>query len=127
MILTVARKEWRVLARSPLTKVDRIVRPLLIGQGANDPRVKQAESDQIVEAMTKLGLPVTYALFPDEGHGFQRADNRTAFNAIVEAFLSECLGGAYQPFGDDLKPSSVTVPVGAEHVPGLERALAERG
>lgn len=56
--------------RSPLTHADRIRRPLLIAQGANDPRVKQAESDQIVQALQAKGIPVTYVLFPDEGHGF---------------------------------------------------------
>ena len=58
--------------RSPLTKAHAIRKPLLIGQGANDPRVKQAESDQIVAAMQKKNIPVTYALYPDEGHGFAR-------------------------------------------------------
>mgnify|MGYP000219926980 CR=1 FL=1 len=64
-------------------------KPLLIGQGANDPRVKQAESDQIVEAMEKHEVPVTYVLFPDEGHGFHRPENNIAFNAIAENFLAE--------------------------------------
>ena len=59
--------------RSPLTHVDKIKRPLLIGQGANDPRVKQAEADQIVKAMQEKKIPVTYVLFPDEGHGFAPA------------------------------------------------------
>src|SRR5262249_39642487 len=63
-------------SRSPLTFVDKIRRPLLIGQGANDPRVKQAESDQIVKAMQEKKIPVTYVLFPDEGHGFARPANR---------------------------------------------------
>ncbi|MEY3138593.1 MAG: hypothetical protein RL580_2325, partial [Pseudomonadota bacterium] len=67
--------------RSPLYKAGNIVRPLLIGQGANDPRVNQAESDQIVSAMKSKGIPVTYVLFPDEGHGFARPENNIAFNA----------------------------------------------
>src|SRR5690606_3646369 len=79
-------------ARSPLTRVDQIKRPLLIGQGANDPRVKQAESDQIVEAMKAKGIPVTYVVYPDEGHGFRRAPNRLSFYAISEVFLAQCLG-----------------------------------
>src|SRR5699024_8426174 len=79
--------------RSPLTHAERIVRPLLIGQGANDPRVKRAESDQIVEAMTSRGIPVTYVLFPDEGHGFARPENTKAFQAIAEGFLAQHLGG----------------------------------
>ena len=65
------RQARRLLERSPLTRVDKIQRPLLIGQGANDPRVKQAEADQIVKAMTEKKIPVTYVLYPDEGHGFR--------------------------------------------------------
>ncbi|HEY3799616.1 MAG TPA: S9 family peptidase [Caulobacteraceae bacterium] len=110
--------------RSPLTRADQIKRPLLIGQGANDPRVKQAESDQIVAAMQAKGIPVTYLLFPDEGHGFARPVNGLAFMAVAEHFLSACLGGATEPFGDVLKPSSVSVPYGAEFAPGLAEALA---
>ncbi len=62
--------------RSPLTYVDKITKPLLIGQGANDPRVKQAEADQIVAAMEAGNIPVTYVLYPDEGHGFARPANQ---------------------------------------------------
>lgn len=109
--------------RSPLTRVDAIKRPLLIGQGANDPRVKQAESDQIVSAMKTKGLPVTYVLYPDEGHGFARPQNRLSFYAISEAFLSKCLGGRFEPIGSDFVGSSIKVPAGAEHVPGLQQAL----
>lgn len=109
--------------RSPLTRVDAIRRPLLIGQGANDPRVKQDESDQIVNAMTAKGIPVTYVLFPDEGHGFARAENSKAFNAVAEGFLAQCLGGRAQPIGDDFNGSSITVPTGADGVPGLAEAL----
>ena len=109
--------------RSPLTYVDRIQRPLLIGQGANDPRVKQTESDQIVQAMQEKNIPVTYVLFPDEGHGFARPENRLSFNAVAEAFLSECLGGRYEPIDDDFKGSSITVPIGADVLPGLTEAL----
>jgi dipeptidyl aminopeptidase/acylaminoacyl peptidase len=106
--------------RSPLTHVDRIKKPLLIGQGANDPRVKQAESDQIVKAMQGHNIPVTYVLFPDEGHGFARPPNNLAFYAIAEAFLAANLGGRYEAIGDAFKNSSVTVPVGAGDIPGLE-------
>jgi dipeptidyl aminopeptidase/acylaminoacyl peptidase len=109
--------------RSPLTYVDRIQRPLLIGQGANDPRVKQAESDQIVQAMQAKEIPVTYVLYPDEGHGFARPENRLSFNAVTEAFLARCLGGRYQPIGDDFNGSSIKVPTGAEAIPGLAEEL----
>ena len=74
--------------RSPLNYVDRIVRPLLIGQGANDVRVKAAESEQIVAAMQRRSIPVTYVYYPDEGHGFRRPENRRSFTAVVEAFLA---------------------------------------
>ena len=112
----------RLLAeRSPLSRVDRIVRPLLIGQGANDPRVKQAESDQIVAAMTERGIPVTYLLYPDEGHGFARPENNLSFMAVAEAFLARCLGGRHEPVGDDFDGSSIQVKAGAEEVPGLQR------
>jgi dipeptidyl aminopeptidase/acylaminoacyl peptidase len=104
--------------------VDRIQRPLLIGQGANDPRVKQAESDQIVQAMQAKGIPVTYALYPDEGHGFARPENNLSFNAITEAFLAQCLGGRFEPLGEDLAGSSITVPTGAEQIPGLAEQLS---
>jgi dipeptidyl aminopeptidase/acylaminoacyl peptidase len=117
------RKE--LLARSPLTRVGKIERPLLIGQGANDPRVKQAEADQIVEAMTERGIPVTYVLYPDEGHGFARPENRMSFNAVVEAFLAEYLGGRFEPVGNDFIGSSIVVKTGAAGVPGLVEALAK--
>jgi dipeptidyl aminopeptidase/acylaminoacyl peptidase len=109
--------------RSPLYKAGNIVRPLLIGQGANDPRVNQAESDQIVAAMQSKGIPVTYVLFPDEGHGFARPENNIAFNAVTENFLSGCLRGRAEPIGDTVKKSSAQVPVGPQHTPGLEAAL----
>jgi dipeptidyl aminopeptidase/acylaminoacyl peptidase len=106
-------------SRSPLSRVEKIKKPLLIGQGANDPRVKQSESDQIVKAMTEKNIPVTYVLFPDEGHGFARPENRLAFYAITEAFLARHLGGRYEAIGDAFKGSTVTVPNGADDVPGL--------
>jgi dipeptidyl aminopeptidase/acylaminoacyl peptidase len=111
--------------RSPLTYVDRISKPLLIAQGANDPRVKQAESDQIVAAMKAKHLPVTYVLYPDEGHGFARPQNRIAFYAIAEGFLSKCVGGRYEPIGQDFDGSSLKVLEGADFVPGLAEALAK--
>jgi dipeptidyl aminopeptidase/acylaminoacyl peptidase len=110
-------------SRSPITFTERIRRPLLIAQGANDPRVKQAESDQIVTAMKSRGLPVTYVLYPDEGHGFARPENNLAFYAIADAFLARHLGGRYEPIGRDFEGSSVQVPEGAGHVPGLSQAL----
>jgi dipeptidyl aminopeptidase/acylaminoacyl peptidase len=111
--------------RSPLTYVDRIEKPLLIGQGANDPRVKQAESDQIVQAMQDANISVTYLLYTDEGHGFARPENRLSFYAVTDAFLAEHLGGRYEPIGDDFEGSSIIVQSGAEEVPGLAEAIAD--
>jgi dipeptidyl aminopeptidase/acylaminoacyl peptidase len=112
-----------LLKRSPLELVDKIEKPLLIAQGANDPRVKQLEADQIVKAMTDKNIPVTYVLFPDEGHGFHRPENNKSFNAVTEAFLAEQLGGRFEPVGSDFTGATITVPTGAENVPGLEDAL----
>lgn len=86
--------------RSPLFFVDRIEKPLLIGQGANDPRVKQAESEQIFEAMKQAGKPVEYALYADEGHGFARPENRLHFYGVAEEFLAKYLGGRFEPVGE---------------------------
>jgi len=88
-------------AQSPLFKADQIKVPLLIGQGANDPRVNKAESDQIVAAMRKNNKPVEYYVFPDEGHGFARPTNNMAFNAAAEEFLAKYLGGRYEPPNQD--------------------------
>ncbi len=82
-----------LISRSPLHKVDQIRIPMLIAQGANDPRVKQAESEQIVQAMQSRGIPHEYLLFPDEGHGFVKPENRLKFYATAEKFLATHLGG----------------------------------
>ncbi len=109
--------------RSPLFSADKIVRPLLIGQGANDPRVNVAESDTIVAAMKAKNIPVTYVLFPDEGHGFAKPANSIAFWAVAENFLGSCLGGRAEPIGKAVTASSAKVPYGAEYAPGLAAAL----
>ena len=109
--------------RSPLYSAEKIERPLLIGQGANDPRVNIAESDQIVDAMKARNIPVTYVVFPDEGHGFARPANNIAFNAVTENFLARCLGGRAEPIGGTVKASSAQVRHGAEFAPGLKEAL----
>ncbi len=80
-------------SRSPLSRVSDIRIPLLIAQGANDPRVKQAESEQIVAALEEAGIDHEYMLFPDEGHGFAKPDNRLRFYAAAERFLARHLGG----------------------------------
>jgi dipeptidyl aminopeptidase/acylaminoacyl peptidase len=80
-------------SRSPLSRASDIRIPLLIAQGANDPRVKQAESEQIVAALEAAGIDHEYMLFPDEGHGFAKPENRLKFYAAAEKFLAKHLGG----------------------------------
>src|SRR5580704_2680646 len=109
--------------RSPLHHAHAISKPLLIGQGAQDPRVKQAESDQIVAAMREGSLPVTYVLYADEGHGFGRPQSRLSWFAIAEAFLAAHLGGRAEPLGQDLDGANLAVREGAEHIAGLADAL----
>ncbi len=94
-----ADAQW-LRSRSPLFLADRIRRPLLIGQGANDPRVRQAESDQIVEAMRRANLPVQYVVYSDEGHSLLRPENRLHFHALAEQFLATHLGGRCEPMGE---------------------------
>ena len=94
------KEEGFLKERSPLSRVNYITKPLLIGQGANDPRVKVAESDQIVKAMRDKGKPVEYVLYPDEGHGFARPENRLHFFAVTEQFLAKHLGGRAEPIGE---------------------------
>jgi dipeptidyl aminopeptidase/acylaminoacyl peptidase len=83
-------------SRSPLSRARDIRIPLLIAQGANDPRVKQAESEQIVAALKDAGIDYEYMLFPDEGHGFAKPENRQKFYAAAERFLAKYLGGRYE-------------------------------
>lgn len=82
--------------QSPLFSANKIKAPLMVVQGANDPRVKQAESDQIVIACRDLGLPVEYIVAPDEGHGFARPVNNMAFVAAMEKFFGKHIGGRFQ-------------------------------
>jgi dipeptidyl aminopeptidase/acylaminoacyl peptidase len=110
-------------SRSPVTRIGDIQRPLLVMQGANDPRVNKDESDQIVKAMKEKGLPVTYILFPDEGHGFAKPQNRISSYVVSEGFLSQCLGGRHEPAGTDLDGSSLQVLEGIDYVPGLKDAV----
>jgi len=100
---------------SPLFKANAIKKPLLIGQGANDPRVNKAESEQIVEAIEKNGGAVTYVVYSDEGHGFARPENNIDFNARAENFLAQCLGGRAEPMtGEKVAGSTATVRVVAK-------------
>jgi len=103
-------EELKIIAeRSPFTYVNNISKPLFIAQGAHDPRVKQAEADQIVDAMKLKNIPVIYALYDDEGHGFARPENRLSYYALVEQFLSKVLKGQAEAIGDDLKGSSLNL------------------
>ena len=110
-------------ARSPLGAAAAVRRPLLIAQGANDPRVPERESRQMAEAVVAAGGAATLLLFPDEGHGIARPANARALTAIVEAFLANCLGGRAQPVGTALEGSSVRIPIGREFVLGFDPQL----
>ncbi|MEN8236551.1 MAG: S9 family peptidase [Pseudomonadota bacterium] len=110
-------------SQSPLTYVEQITKPLLIGQGANDPRVKQAESDQIVAAMQRKAIPVTYVLYPDEGHGLARPENRLSFYAVTEMFLAQSLGGRQEAVGSDFTGSSIEIKVGDGAVKAAKSAV----
>lgn len=94
---------------SPLFRADQIRKPLLIAQGANDPRVNKAVSEQIVSAIEKNGGKVTYVLYTDEGHGFARPENRLDFYARAEKFLADILGGRSEPLPSDPYPGSTAI------------------
>lgn len=119
-----------MLARSAISRIDDITVPLLVGQGANDPRVTKQESDQLVEAMAAREQQVTYVNFPDEGHGFARPENRLAFFAVMEGFLTQCLGGRAEKAGDVFEDSTIEVLHGGSylsHMPLTEQDSAESG
>jgi dipeptidyl aminopeptidase/acylaminoacyl peptidase len=94
---------------SLLFSAERIRIPMLIAQGANDPRVTQQESEQIVAAIEKNGGSATYVLYPDEGHGFARPENNIDFMARVERFLAEHLGGRFEPMAEERTPGSTAI------------------
>ena len=109
-----------MLSRSPVSRVDDISAPLLIGQGQNDPRVTKLESDQMVDAMSAKELPVTYVNFPDEGHGFARPENRLAFFSVMEGFLEGCLGGTSEPVNDAFEGSSIEILYGKGYIENIQ-------
>lgn len=92
-----AEGKQQLMRQSPLFSAHKIKSPLMVVQGQNDPRVKKAESDQIVIALRDRGFPVEYLNAPDEGHGFARPENNMAFIAAMEKFLAKHIGGRYQP------------------------------
>ena len=114
-----------LMRRSPIARVDAISKPLLVTNGANDPRIFPSQSEEIVDALKARGKPVTYAFYPDEGHVYAKDATNISFAAIAEHFLSKCLGGPAEPYGDDLAGSQVELKTGAGFVPGLERALED--
>ena len=107
--------------RSPLYRADQISRPLLILHGQNDVRCKIAESEAIVEAIKDKGKPVTFVVFPDEGHCLASPGNELAHAALVEAFLAQHLGGRFEPFGTDLDASSYEIRWGENFIDALHR------
>lgn len=112
-------REW-LKKVSPLHAADQIKSPLMIIHGANDPRVSQAESEQIVDALRRRDFPVEYLLFPDEGHGIEQPLNIMVFTVALETFFSKHLGGRFQEsMSDDLaqKLNEVTVNVSAHKAP----------
>jgi len=117
---TEAGRAW-LKERSPLFYTDRITKPLLIGQGAKDPRVNSSGPEKVVEAMTSHGIPVTYVLYSDEGHGLRRGPNRLSWTAISEQFLAQCLGGRAEPIGEAMKGSTATVKTGERLIAGLQQ------
>ncbi len=120
---TEAGRAW-LMARSPTTFADRIVRPLLIFQGMNDVRVTPAESEQIVDALKRRDISVTYVTFSDEGHGIVREENRLAYSAVMEAFLAQHLGGATEPVDDAFAGSTMRFVAGGELIPGMPSGRA---
>lgn len=106
----------RMLARTPISRVGDVSKPIIIFQGENDPRVTPDQSDNFVAGLSASGIPYTYVLYPDEGHGFGRSENFESFYALTEQFLAGCLGGRSEPLGDILERTSATIVEGAELV-----------
>jgi dipeptidyl aminopeptidase/acylaminoacyl peptidase len=112
-------------SRSPFYHASQARNPLLIGQGDQDARVPTAQSDKMVKAMQDVGVKVVYLRFPDEGHGFLRPENNSAFWSVSEVFLSKCLGGRAEPLTPAaFKGSSAIVGAGDDYIPGLSAAAA---
>jgi dipeptidyl aminopeptidase/acylaminoacyl peptidase len=118
----------RLLAQSPLFSAEQITAPLLVIQGANDPRVKKVESEQIVVALRDLGREVEYMLAPDEGHGFAGEENRLALAVAMEQFFAHHLLGRYQedmPEPIAARLAALTVDVNTVVLPEVSLAAAE--
>jgi dipeptidyl aminopeptidase/acylaminoacyl peptidase len=102
---------------SPINKIHNIVRPLLVGQGANDPRVKIEQSNKLVRALEKRNVSVFYVVYSDEGHGFTKQENRVAFYAIADAFLAKYLGGRLEPVKHDLENTNMEFKIFGDPLP----------
>jgi len=108
-----------MLSRSPITHAASVNIPIIVFQGATDPRVLKNQSDNFVATLKRIGTPVTYIVYPDEGHGFGRPANFESFYALTEQFLSGCLGGRAEPLGDILERSSAQIEEGANLISGV--------
>ncbi|HEX3769339.1 MAG TPA: prolyl oligopeptidase family serine peptidase, partial [Polyangiaceae bacterium] len=115
-----------LLDRSPSSHVADVRVPVLIGQGKDDPAVKEADTAQFVAALKAHRVPVTYAVYDDEERTLTDPTDMTSFHAVAEVFLAQCFHGTYKPIGNDLDGSSIAVPVGAELITGLKAALAAK-
>ncbi len=122
--------DWRtddgkkfLASRSPVTRLEAIKSPVLIGQGKDDGRVRETETSAFVAALKAKRIPVTYSVFADEEGDLDAPANRRSFAALTEVFLAQCLGGSYEPIGEDFTGSTMTVPVGAGHLYGVTTAL----
>jgi dienelactone hydrolase len=114
-----------LMARSPLFKAEQIKTPMLVVHGANDPRVKKTESDQIVVALRERGLSVEYIVAPDEGHGFRAPENRLALAAAMEKFLAKHLGGRnQQEVSAELSAKLAALTVDVKSVALMDKTLA---
>ena len=103
---------------SPLTFASRITKPLLVVHGEKDPRVRLDDAKELATLAAKNGQPVTLVVFPNEGHGVARPENRLAVDVLTEAFLARCLGGRHAPVGPDLDGVQMSVPLGKSELPG---------
>jgi len=115
-----------VTDRSPSSHVATFRNPVLIGQGKDDPAVKEADTAQFVAALQAKHVPVTLAVYADEERTLTDPTDKTSFSAVAEVFLAQCFGSDYRPIGNDLDGSSIAVPVGAEAIVGLRAALAAK-
>ena len=115
-----------VTDRSPSSHVATFRNPVLIGQGKDDPAVKEADTAQFVAALQAKHVPVTFAVYADEERTLTDPTDKTSFSAVAEVFLAQCFGSDYRPIGNDLDGSSIAVPVGAEAIVGLRAALAAK-